>query len=242
MINPLKPRLCPHCGRETRLTMKPRDLGLLLHALTYRVPVEDQITEEVIENVRQHCHMKPERLAELRSAPHARHWRYLIEKRDRRLAWTKEHGKPPAYVPLAPGERDHSAAMRGMRVYWKAVRPILAKMKRRPAAQWTKIANRYLAARASCDKSGDLAAAFAAEAQFALDLKAMKGMLTVQDFKDLKDALMSVATKRSSKASAAETGVVGGRVELCALGKLSSKSSSQLGAPIEPVQSDQTPQ
>lgn len=64
--------------------------------------------------------------------------------------------------------------MRGMRTYWKTVRPILAKMKRRPAAQWTKVANRYLAARAKCDKSGDLAAAYVCEAQLALDLKAMQ--------------------------------------------------------------------
>ena len=28
---------------------KPRDLGLLLHALTYRVPVEDKITKKWIE-------------------------------------------------------------------------------------------------------------------------------------------------------------------------------------------------
>ena len=185
--------------------------------------------------------MTQERLAELRSAPHARHWGYLLEKRERRLAWTKEHGKPPAYTPLAPGERDHTAAMRGMRLYWKTVRPILAKMKRRPAAQWTKVANRYLAARAKCDKSDDLAGSFICESQFALDLKAMQGTLTVQDFNDLKDAILSVATKRGPKASAAQTGLAGEKVELCAPAKPVVKSSSQLGAPDEPVRSDETP-
>ena len=41
---------------------KPRDLGLLLHALTYRVPVEDKITKKWIETARKHCKVKPERL------------------------------------------------------------------------------------------------------------------------------------------------------------------------------------
>ncbi len=117
--------------------------------------------------------------------------------------------------PLAPGERDHTAAMRGLRMYWKTVRPILAKMKRRPAAQWTKVANRYLAARAKCDKSGDLAESFVCESQFALDLKAMQGTLTVRDFQDLRNAIMSVATKRGSQVNAAQTGLAGEKVELC---------------------------
>lgn len=192
-------KICPHCGKETRLTPKPRDLGLLLHALVYRVPIEDQITEEWIEITRRHCRMTSERLAELRSAPHARHWRYLVEKRERRLAWAKDHGQAPTYTPLAPGEHSHAAALRGLRTYWKTIRPILAKMKRRPAAQWTKVANRYLAARAKCDQSGDLAAAYQCEAQLAFDLKAMEGTLCARDFQSLKDAFMSLATERCTK-------------------------------------------
>jgi hypothetical protein len=80
-------RHCPHCGKEIpRLPVKPRDLGLLLNVLLYRVPVEKEISEEWIEVARQHCRMKPERLAEVRAGLHARHWPRMIERRAARLS------------------------------------------------------------------------------------------------------------------------------------------------------------
>ena len=75
----MKKRLCAACGAEvepacpachatlTPLPTKPRDLGLLLNVLTYRVPIEAPITGAWIEKARKHCRMPPERLAELQA-------------------------------------------------------------------------------------------------------------------------------------------------------------------------------
>jgi len=204
-----KPRLCPHCGKDTRLAKKPRDLGLLLNHLLQAVPLEVVITEEVIEQARLHCQMKPERLAALRSPDHARHWRYLVEKRERRLAWAKEHGEAPTFTPRAPGEPDYTRAVEALRLYRKHVRPLLVKMKRRPAAQLTKMANDQIAANKHTDVSreSDLKAIYQSELQVAMKLKAFEGTLTVADYRAIQQQMAAVAGKPSGKAPAA-TGCV----------------------------------
>ena len=89
---------------------KPRDLGLVLWCLLYRVPVEKEITEQWIEVARKHCRMSPDRLLDLRTDPvHSRHWDRLEAKREARLAYYQKHGElPPKGSPLLPGEPDRS--------------------------------------------------------------------------------------------------------------------------------------
>jgi hypothetical protein len=227
MPDPKKPKLCPHCGKDTRLTPKPRDLGLLLHTLVHRVPIEEPITEAWIEIARKHCRMSPERLAVLRSEPLARHWRYLTEKRQRRLDWAKAHnGQAPAFIPSAPGERDYKPAVIGMRTYWKKVRPMISKMKKRPAAQWTKLANRYQAAMSGGAKSGDSILALACEDHLTVHLKAMDGTLTVQDLVASKNALAKVIAPPPPKLHPANTGQATEKDGLCAPEKPIAKSSA----------------
>jgi hypothetical protein len=149
-VNKPKRRTCPHCGKEIpKLTKLPRDLGLLLNVLLYRVPHEQELTEDWIEVARKHCKMRPERLAELRTGDHARHWPRMLERRAARLAYFKQHGKlPPRWAPLLPGERDHRAALAGLRRYRKGgLAKLKARMRKRPVAAADKLVNRYLATR-----------------------------------------------------------------------------------------------
>jgi hypothetical protein len=225
MTEPKKPKLCPHCGKDTRLTPKPRDLGLLLHLLVFRVPIEEQITEAWIEIARKHCRMTPERLAVLRAEPHARHWHSLTEKRQRRLDWAKAHnGQAPAFIPPAPGERDHRSAVIGMRTYWKKVRPMISKMKKRPAAQWTKLANRYETAMSGGAKSAESILALTCEDNLTVHLKAMAGTLTVQDLVASKNALTKVIAPLPPISDPANTGQATEKDGLCAPEKLPVKS------------------
>jgi len=221
MPDPKKPKLCRHCGKEIRLTPKPRDLGLLLHLMVHRVPMEEPITEAWIEIARKHCRMTPERLAVLRSEPHARHWRYLTEKRQRRLDWAKGHnGQAPAFIPPAPGARDHTKAVTGLRTYWKKVRPMISKMKKRPAAQWTKLGNRYEAANKGRAKSGESILALVCEDHVTLHLKALEGTLTVQDLVDSKQKLIEALAPPPPIVHPANTGQAKEKEGLCAREKL----------------------
>jgi hypothetical protein len=187
--------------------------------------VEEQITEAWIETSRKHCRMTLERLAVLRSEPHARHWRYLTEKRQRHLDWAKAHdGQAPAFIPPAPGERDHRSAVTGMRTYWKKVRPMISKMKKRPAAQWTKLANRFEAATSGGAKSVESILALACEDHLTVHLKAMEGTLTVQDLVASKNALTNVIAPPPPILHPAKTGQAAEKEGLCARGKLPVKS------------------
>lgn len=188
-------RICPNCGKPIpRLPTKPRDLGLLLHTLTFRVPVEEPINEAWIETARRHCHMSVSRLAELRAEPHTRHWRYMAEKRARRLAWMQEHGIPPPYgwTPPVPGIPEHTRAVVAMRLYWKKVRPIIAKLKRRPDAQRAKMLNRYLATRNIRSRSRRLGALNDVEARLVMqwDLE-HGGRMSVRDFLALQGNMLA---------------------------------------------------
>ena len=203
-----KPRTCPHCGKDIPpLPKKPRDLGLLLNVLLYRVPIEAEITEAWIETARKHCRMKPERLAELRAGPHARHWRNMADKRARRLAWKQEQGTPPpwGWTPPAPGEPDHEEAVLALRLYWKKVRPVLAKLKRRPNAQRDKLTNRYLATRKIRSRSRKLAALNDVEARLVMQWNLERGgRVSVRDFLALRSQMLpddSLRRFRKNKAA-----------------------------------------
>ena len=180
-----KPRVCPHCHRVIeRLPPKPRDLGLILHYLLHRVPIQSRITAAQVERARAFCHMRPARLAALQAEPHARHWRSMLGKRARRLAWLKEHGEPPpdGWSPPGPGEPDRLEAVAALRVYWWKVRPFVAKMKRRPGAQHQKLTNRYLATRKIRSPSKRMAALDRTEALMMLQHMATEKPVDVWAF------------------------------------------------------------
>lgn len=145
-----RPRTCPHCGKEIPLLTKlPRDLGLLVHFLMYRVPVEAEITEAWIEIARKHCRMKPERLANLRAGDHARHWPRMLERRAARLAYFKAHGDlPPRWLGLLPGEPNHYSQLVGLRRYRKGgLAKLKSRLRKHPDTAGAKLTNRYLATR-----------------------------------------------------------------------------------------------
>lgn len=192
MKKKVKPIVCRHCGKEIRLPPKPRDLGLLLHVLTYRVPIRKTITEDWIETARKHCRMKPERLAALRNKDYERLWSYMEQKRSRRLAFLEEYGEPPPYgwTPPATDEPDHSQALIGMRTYRKTIAKLKAKQKRNPEAQGEKLLNRYLATRKIRSKSRKMAALNDIEARLLIQWKIEQGELTVDDVKVIKTAML----------------------------------------------------
>jgi len=208
----VKPIICPHCGKPIRKVKKPRDLGLLLHALTYRVPVEQEITEAWIETARKHCRMKPERLAEIQGKDHARFWRYMEDKRTRRLAWLKDTGEMPPYgwTPPRPGEPDHTNAVHAMRVYRKTVAKLKAKQRRNPNAQSQKLFNRYLATRKIRSTPRRLEALNDVEARLVLQWKIESGDVTLDDFHALETAMLpdDRYSKRAKK-RAQEMGLAG---------------------------------
>jgi len=205
----IKPVICPHCGKPIRKAAKPRDLGLLLHALTYRVPVEQKITEDWIETARKHCRMKPERLAEIQGKDHARFWQYMEDKRARRLAWLKDTGDMPPYgwTPPRPGEPDHTNAVHAMKVYRKTVAKLKAKQRRNPNAQSQKLFNRYLATRKIRSTNRRLEALNDVEARLVLQWKIESGDVTLDDYQALKSAMLpDDCYSRRAKKKDRETG------------------------------------
>lgn len=184
-----QPRLCPHCGKAIpKLVRKPRDLGLLLNALIYRVPVDSEITEGWIQKAREHCRMKPERLAELRSEAHSRHWPRMLERRAARLAYFKQHGKlPPRWMPLLPGEPNRTAQLQGFYRYRKGgLAKLKARMRKRPDAASVKLHNRHLATRRIRSESRRMQALDACLAQLVANLEARNGKLTLAEYEALK--------------------------------------------------------
>jgi hypothetical protein len=130
-----KPMTCPHCGGEVRRPNKPRDLGLFLHALCYRVPVHVQeITPEIIEAVRKHCKMTPKRLEELKGPDYIRFWEYMEDRRERRRKWMEETGEVPAYgwTPKKPGEQDRGNAVLSMHLHRMCAAKIKKHLKEKP--------------------------------------------------------------------------------------------------------------
>lgn len=217
-----KPVVCPHCGKAIRKTTKPRDLGLLLNVLLYRVPIEAAITPAWIETARKHCRMAQARLAELRGEPYSRFWRYMTDKRARRLAWTQEQGAPPpwGWTPPAPGEPDHNEAVLALRLYWKKVRPILAKLRRRPDAEADKLTNRYLATRKIRSRSRKLAALNDVEARLVMQWNLERGgRVSVRDFLMLQSQMLPDDSLRRFKKKPVRMGLSAGSPEKNAGGK-----------------------
>ena len=184
--------ICRHCGKAIRRTPKPRDLGLFLNVLTYRVPVTEKITDKWIETIRKHCRMKPERLATLRGEEYSRLWGFAQQKRDRRLAFLKEHGEPPPYgwTPPAPDEPDHSAAVLGMKTYRRTVAQLKAKQRRHPDTQSEKLLNRFLATRKIRSPTRRMEALMDVEARLLIQWKIEQGELTLDDCRAIKAFLL----------------------------------------------------
>lgn len=126
--NPDNPKLCPHCGKPIRRPTKPRDLGMLLHALCYRVPVHMDITPDVIEVARKHCHMTAGRVKEMQGPDYARFWDYMLDRRKRRREYFQETGEipPPGWTPRKKGEPDRGKAVLAMTLH----RTCVARMKK----------------------------------------------------------------------------------------------------------------
>jgi hypothetical protein len=189
-------RTCPHCGKVIpTLAKKPRDLGLLLNVLLYRVPHEQEITEAWVEKARAHCRMKPERLAELRAGDHARHWPRMLARRAARLAYFKEHGKlPPRWAPLLAGEREHVEQMDAFRRYRKGgLARLKARMRKRPASTADKLNNRYLATKRLRNPARKSEALDDAMARLVSQLRAQHGELTLKEYEALRGLMLPEA-------------------------------------------------
>jgi hypothetical protein len=188
-----KSKTCPHCGKVIpRLVRKPRDLGLLLNVLLYRVPVGAEVTEAWIEKARAHCHMKPERLAELRSEPHARHWPRMLERRAARLAYFKKHGElPPRWKGLLPGESDHIAQLDGLHRYRKGgLARLKARLRKHPDTAWAKLANRHLATRRIRSAPRRSAAVDDVMARLVAQFELKVGKLSLKDYEILRTIML----------------------------------------------------
>ncbi len=203
-------RRCSCCGAEQHAKpIKPRDVGLLLWCLLHRVPVEvDPLTEQWIEVARKHVRMSPERLAEIRTGPLHVYWDRMLEKRARRLAYFREHGYvPPRWTPLEPGEQDRSASVLALRLYWKRVRPIIAKMRKHPDTQQQKLMTRYLHTKRLKAKARKLAALGNVLVRLAMQWEAQTGKLTLQDY--LAFARAIIEDRPKAKRAPAQMGLAG---------------------------------
>ena len=186
-----KPRICRHCGKPIRMEPKPRDLGLLLHALTYRVPVKDKITKEWIEAARKHCRMNLERLIKLQGEDYKRFWGYMEDRRSRRLAWLKETGEMPPYgwTPLQDCEPDRTKAVIGMRAYRHTLAKLKARYRRNPNSQSDQLYKRYLATQKIRSPSKKLEALNDVQARLLLQSKIESGEVTMNDYLTLNSAI-----------------------------------------------------
>ena len=213
-----KPKLCRHCGKILRLLAMPRDLGLLLNVLLYRVPIDAEIGEAWIDKARQHCRMKPERLAELRAGDHARHWPRMIARRAARLAYFKQHGElPPRWMALLPGERDHVNALAGIHRYRKGgLAKLKAKLRKHPETASIKLTNRYMALQHVKSPARREVAIDDLTARLLANLSA--GKLTLIEYEALK-AMMSPDDGLPGR-QAPKTGLSPGSAEKKSAGKL----------------------
>ncbi len=193
---------------------KPRDLGLLLWTLLYRVPVEEKLTNRWIEAGRQRCRMSRERLASLREGAHARHWKRLHERRARRLSYFREHGEiPDGWTPPAPGEQDRSKQVLAMQLYWKTRAKVRAKSRKRPNAVAAKLTTAYRALSRIRSKARRQAALDALEARLYEQVLAdspsvsfrewleIQGLKTYSEKEYQRASRGRKGTKRSSKPS-----------------------------------------
>ena len=183
-----EPKVCPNCHKPIPKTARPpRDLGLILHHLTYSLPLEVPITEEVIEAARLHCHMKLPRLRELRAPAYAIRWRRMLNRRKAILAYIKEHGEPPGrWEGLLPGEPDRVHQLYGAWRYRKGgCAKLKARVRRHPDTASAKLATRYKATRRIRSTSRKSAALDDVLLKLAAHSKAGAGKLTLKEYEAL---------------------------------------------------------
>jgi len=184
-----QPKLCPHCGKPIRQAQKPRDLGLLLHVLTYYFPLEQEIGEAEIERARQHCKMKQDRLALFQSGPYRRFWEYMEEKRTRRREWAREHGQVPPFgwTPPKEGEPDRTNAIAALKRYRKTLAREKARYRRNPQAQTQKLVNRLKTYRRRFRSTeSKLQAIEDLEARLAIQVRIEEGDLPFREYNSLR--------------------------------------------------------
>jgi hypothetical protein len=158
----------------------------------YRVPIEMEITEPWIETARNHCKMKPERLAQLRTGDHARHWPRMVARRAARLAYFKKYGKvPPRWMGLLPGEPDHDRQLVGLHRYRKGgLAKLKAKLRKRPNATADKMVNRYLASKKIRSRARKIAVLDDLTARLTAQQEAKAGRLKLRDYDILKLSML----------------------------------------------------
>lgn len=186
-------RICPHCGKEiAKLPKKTRDLGLLLHMLTYRVPIEKDICEGWIEAARVHCKMSPERLAMLRASDHARHWPRMLQRRAARLAYFEAHGElPPRWKGILPGEPDRRVQLAGLIRYRKGgLARLKSKYRKHPETAEIKLANRYLATRRIRSKARRSVALDDVMFRLLAQLRLQGGKLSLRTYESLQSCML----------------------------------------------------
>lgn len=185
---------CPTSGSKYKKRQhKPRDLGLLLWCLLYRVPIDAEITPQWIEVARKHCKMSPDRLNEVKEDPALQHhWERMDAKRAARRRYFKKHGEaPPKGYPLLPGEPDRTVQVMALQEYWQTVAKLKARNRKKPNAQDKKLLNRYRAIRRLQSSHSKLEALNDIEARFLMDLKARTGNLSMQDYRLLRSMISS---------------------------------------------------
>ena len=201
-------RPCPHCGKRIpTLPPCPRDWGLYLNCMTYRVPIDAEITPEWVEIVRVHCRMKPERLKELRDPKghHARHWERMLLRRAARLEVYQKTGEiPPSWRGLMPGEQDHLIQLQGHHEYRHTLARVKAKLRNRPEAVEAKMRRKVLdmervkSRAAREERLNDITATLAVE------MGAAAGTISLSAYKMLEASMLDKGTaRRRRKASAA---------------------------------------
>jgi hypothetical protein len=210
------------------LPPKPRDLGLLINVLIYRVPIGAELTEAWIEVARKHCRMKPERLAELRAEPHARYWPRILERRAGRLAYFKLHGELPGrWLPLLPGEPNRVAQLLAFHKYRKGgLAKLKARLRKHPESAEAKLNNRYQATKRIRSRKRKGAALQDVEARLVANLGAKAGKLKLAEYEALKSVMLpDDALPRRFRRKVKDTGLPGEPAEQKGREEASAKGS-----------------
>jgi hypothetical protein len=114
----------------------PRDFGLVLWCLVHRIKVQiEELTPEMIEAVREHCKMSPERFALCRER-HPEAWANMLARRARRRRWWSEHGRiDPGWTPPDPS-RPHTKSNPAPLLIYNVDGAKRRALRRRGAPEW----------------------------------------------------------------------------------------------------------
>jgi len=180
---------------------KPRNLGLMLWYLVYRVPVLDKLTDAWVLKAREHCRMSSERYQKLQDPEYAIHWNRMRGRRQRRLEYYQENGSvPDGWSPPGPGEPDRSKQVAAMKLHRKLLAPkraLFRKMKQgKDKRFWAWHTKRYLRSRKIRNRAERLAELDVLEALMFERVLADK--LTLEDFQDL-GSIIEMDRKQSKK-------------------------------------------